>query len=106
MTICFPLATAHFLTISHLLSSPLQVGFHSDHAAELVFIRFTLATFHAVHHSLLNTVFFFFFFFFFWAVPVARGSSQARDQTHTTAVTRATAITNQILNPLHHKETP
>ena len=29
----------------------------------------------------------FFFFFFFLAVPLACGSSQARDQIHTTAVT-------------------
>ena len=34
-----------------------------------------------------------FFFFFFGAVPVAGGNSQARDQTHITAATQATAVT-------------
>ena len=34
-----------------------------------------------------------FFFFFFLAVPTANGTSWARDLTHITAVTRATAVT-------------
>ena len=34
-----------------------------------------------------------FFLVCFLAVPVARGSFWARDQTHTTVVTRATAVT-------------
>ena len=47
--------------------------------------------------SLGHTVFFlsflFFFLFFFLATPTACGSSQARDRTHSTASTPATAVT-------------
>ena len=45
---------------------------------------------------------FFFLNFLILAMPVAFGSSWAKDRTHTTAVTWATAVKNQILNPLHH----
>ena len=42
---------------------------------------------------------------FFLAAPMTCGSSQARNQTHTTAVARAAAVKNQILHLLHHKGT-
>lgn len=38
-------------------------------------------------------------------MPKAHGISQARDRTHAIAVTRAAAVTRQIHNPLHPKET-
>ena len=37
------------------------------------------------------------FFFFFFASPTACGLSSARDQTYTTALTQATAVTREIL---------
>ena len=46
------------------------------------------------------------FLFFFLALPTTCGSSQARDQTHTIAVTQAAALAMLILNPLHQKRTP
>ena len=33
------------------------------------------------------------FFFFFPAIPMARGNSQAKDQTHTTVITQTAAVT-------------
>ena len=48
-------------------------------------------------------------YFFFLAAPMACKSSRARDQTRTTPMTRAAAVTTpgyQILNPLHHLGTP
>jgi len=65
---------------------------------------------------LVNVCFLFFFgggcFLFFvfavavLAMPMAYGSSQARDQIRTTAVTRAIAVTTEILNPLSYQGTP
>ena len=50
----------------------------------------------------------FVFCFLFLAVPTAYGSSQARNWTHTSAVTQASALQWQswILNLLHHQGTP
>ena len=39
----------------------------------------------------------------FLAAPLAYRSSQARDGTHSVAVTRTTAVSSQILNPLSHE---
>ena len=33
------------------------------------------------------------YLFIYWPMPTAHGSSQARDQTHNTVVTQATAVT-------------
>ena len=46
------------------------------------------------------------FFFFFLATTAACGNSQARYQTHATAVTHATVVATWIPNPLHRKGTP
>ena len=46
------------------------------------------------------------YIFFFFATPMAYGSSQARDRTHATAVTQATAVQLGILNSLCHKRNP
>ena len=40
-----------------------------------------------------HSIDFFFFFFFFFAMPMTCENSQARDSTHTTAVTQASAET-------------
>ena len=42
----------------------------------------------------------------FFIYPMAYGSSQARDPTHTTAMTWAAAVTMPDLNPLSHVGTP
>ena len=46
------------------------------------------------------------FCFVFLVVPVAYGSSQARDGSYTTAATGLLQCQCQILNLLHHKGTP
>lgn len=47
-----------------------------------------------------------FYLFIYLAVPMAWGSSRAKDQNYAIAATRATPVTTQILTPLNHKETP
>ena len=43
---------------------------------------------------------------FLLAALVAWRSSQARDRTHATVVTRVTSVTMLVLNPLSHQGTP
>ena len=52
----------------------------------------------------MGTHFLNFWFVYFLVAPLACGSSQASDQTHAIAVTRAMAVT--ALNPLSHQGTP
>ena len=45
-------------------------------------------------------------YFYLLAMFIAYGSTQARDGSCATAVTKAAAVTTWILSPLHHKRTP
>ena len=45
-------------------------------------------------------------YIFFWPRPQHVRVPRARDQTHATAVTRATEGQCQIINPLYHQGTP
>ena len=49
---------------------------------------------------------YFYFCIYLLASPAKRRSPQARDGTSATAVTKATAVTGWILNPLSHQGTP
>ena len=59
----------------------------------------------------VESLFVLFLFFFLWggglyAAPAAYENSQARDQTHATAATQATAVTTLIFNPRCYQRTP